>query len=326
MANRLAQLNDEMSHKTFISPDNPIGNALVSWAKGVKQRALNPLQTVADEAQRWRDMTPTEMATNINPAHGISSMAGIFAGKGAKTADLVMLNKAKEMQQAGIPDKEIHAVTGWTFGFPDGKPRFEIPDNTMTINLPAADKKGVQTADSPIGKLVSHPELFDAYPDLAHYRGEITQGPKIDESGSFSRSRLTRAPMIQASGQDAKLPTIHELQHAVQEIEGFARGGSPEMFNQADDSQLAKSALSPLDLYKNLAGESESRLSEQRAAMAPEQRAASYPTTMFDVPAESQIVRYRDAIAKTIPDIEPLYIDDRYDALINTAKQSLGVQ
>jgi len=46
--------------------------------------------------------------------------------------------------------------------------------------------------------------------------------------------------------------------------------------------------------YRNLAGEAESRLTQARMNMTAPERAASYPPSMFDVPVNKQIVRYRD--------------------------------
>ena len=62
-------------------------------------------------------------------AQGLPVMAGMFAGKGAKTANLAKLLKAEELRAAGIPDSKIWGETGWMFGFPDKQPRFEIPDD-----------------------------------------------------------------------------------------------------------------------------------------------------------------------------------------------------
>ena len=44
---------------------------------------------------------------------GAMALAGIFAGKGAKTADIAKLGLAQEMAKKGIPDELIHKETGW---------------------------------------------------------------------------------------------------------------------------------------------------------------------------------------------------------------------
>ena len=57
----------------------------------------------------------------------------IFAGKGAKTADIPKLEKAQDMAKAGSPREAIWKETGWWQG-PDKQWRFEIPDNMSKMN------------------------------------------------------------------------------------------------------------------------------------------------------------------------------------------------
>jgi len=68
---------------------------------------------------------------------------------------------------------------------------------------------------------------------------------------------------------------VHEVQHAVQQIEGFARGGSGEE-----------------DGYSRFAGEVEARNAARREAMSPEERAATPPWATEDVPEDRQIIRF----------------------------------
>lgn len=48
----------------------------------------------------------------------------------------------------------------------------------------------------------------------------------------------------------------------------------------------------PMDIYKRLSGEVESRLVQKRMQMTPEELKAAPPWTMYDVPEEQQIVRF----------------------------------
>lgn len=84
--------------------------------------------------------TKTEIAGEfINPfgaikAASIPLMGLMFAGKNAKTADLFKLRKAEEMLKKGGSDRDAYAQTGWTHGFADKKPRFEIDDSNVGFN------------------------------------------------------------------------------------------------------------------------------------------------------------------------------------------------
>lgn len=53
-----------------------------------------------------------------------------YAGERAETADLDALERAKEMQAAGVADETIRQETGWFTGM-DGKWRWEIDDSGM---------------------------------------------------------------------------------------------------------------------------------------------------------------------------------------------------
>jgi hypothetical protein len=121
----------------------------------------------------------------------------------------------------------IREKTGWHKA-PDGKWRYEISDeNAFVIHK---GKKG-QTAH--IGDILIHDELFAVYPEL---RGIEVVYSQPDTSGaSFSPDlwQITLGP-----GLDAELrkSVMHELQHAVQHLEGFARGGSV----RGDGTKLTK--------------------------------------------------------------------------------------
>ena len=154
-------------------------------------------------------------------ARGLPLMAGIFAGKSAKTADLAKLMKAEELRAAGVPDSKIWGETGWTFGFPDKKPRFEIPDDAATAQFTHLSPNPERIAE----RAVEHPALFSAYPDTTR----ISQLGLREQNATGSMDSLgghliARAP----DAGELKSVGIHELQHAIQQREGFARGGSPE--------------------------------------------------------------------------------------------------
>ena len=104
----------------------------------------------------------------------------MFAGEGAKTADHGALKVAKDMQAAGVPDEQIHAKTKWTFGFADGKPRFEIDDSAAKgqfTHLPPSTNRLAEQA-------ISHPSLYREYPELSQLNQLGLKEAK--ESGSFS--------------------------------------------------------------------------------------------------------------------------------------------
>ena len=108
---------------------------------------------------------------------------------------------------------------------------------------------------------------------------------------------------------------LHEIQHAIQNYEGFARGGSPKEartmpeFEQALRQHMAANdgrmpswtEVQPgseqieqeaaYQVYRRLAGEVEARNTQHRLGMSAAERRATPPTETADVPRGGQIVR-----------------------------------
>ena len=168
---------------------------------------------------------------------GPLGMAGIFAGVGAKTADKAALRVAKAAAREGKDPRSIWHDTGWFQG-PDGKWRWEIDDSGARVNRrafePDTSSSAGQAAQEGVFRTIperqafSHRELFDAYPDMRKMR---TRGVVGDGgSGSGTYSSLTDSVEFDArTFADARDVGLHELQHAVQERERFAKGGNPKM-------------------------------------------------------------------------------------------------
>ncbi len=91
---------------------------------------------------------------------------------------------------------------------------------------------------------------------------------------------------------------LHELQHGVQSIEGFAPGGNPstvmtklQQSNPDEYMRLISSSQNLGDIYDNayrrIAGEVEARAVQKRINMSPEQRRQVFPLESYDRPVES---------------------------------------
>lgn len=159
--------------------------------------------------------------------------AGIFGGKLAQTADRAALAKAEKMAAKGANRDDIWNSTGWFQGA-DQKWRFEIPD------APASMKEfhpGAYDA----AEVMSHPDLFKAYPDMKRLSVELHQPDSMaGASGLYTppeaRGHLGLFDISETIAAQSTIPSdvrstlLHEMQHAVQNREGFANGGSPAPF------------------------------------------------------------------------------------------------
>jgi hypothetical protein len=152
------------------------------------------------------------------------------------TADKVKLAQAQKMAADGLSRDEIWNQTGWFQGV-DGKWRFEIDDSASAISE-FMKSASAQPAGARAGSVFMHPELYAAYPQLAEIR--ITNSvPKGARGASYS-GRVGVSDELPSS--EAKSTLLHELQHEIQNIEGFAKGGNPAEFAFMNKA-LAEDAL-----------------------------------------------------------------------------------
>jgi hypothetical protein len=176
------------------------------------------------------------------------TMQKIFIGKSAKTWNEKEADRAHAMEAFGVDPETIWKETG-TFRGVDGKWRQEISD---------AQAKGIYTHIAPSEQRLSeavleHPELLEAYPDLAKVQQFGLKGPK--ERGSYQATTMETVDgprllgemvMAEAPTEDVLARTaIHEMQHAIQRREGFQRGANPAEFkNKTIPAKLKDVAFS----------------------------------------------------------------------------------
>lgn len=135
---------------------------------------------------------------------------------------------------AGKNAKGFDKAQGKFSSLYDKKERFEIDDSGAKIRDGAFEKSGYQFLED----VLDHPELFKNYPDVRKIQVKIEKidNPDILPTGKYvpKGTRLYKwigKEKIKVSAYDsyeAKNELIHEISHAIQEREGFARGGSPE--------------------------------------------------------------------------------------------------
>ena len=171
------------------------------------------------------------------------------------------------------------------FKLPDNQFRFEIDDRPANIKLNIADdadalfseitgdalERVLPRTDMGVTKqldqFLEHDELFKAYPQLKKYPVKIKFDTKDSARGSFNprSNQITinladMRPFFEGKSitgkklkKDIKSTLMHEIQHAIQEIEGFARGSSPYVSN-ADDAIMTAVRQRQDIILKNQAG------------------------------------------------------------------------
>ena len=154
----------------------------------------------------------------------------IFIGENAKTWNKAAADKAVQMEKAGERPEDIWSTTG-TFRSPDGKLRQEISDAKSMSGEKLyswGEATDLQRGNSTVvrrQKALLHPELSAAYPDTKN----IMVSLKPNRSGGYYEigSDNIGVPVIGENNAADRSLMLHELQHAIQQREGFAGGANP---------------------------------------------------------------------------------------------------
>lgn len=206
-----------------------------------------------------------------------------FAGENAQTANRDLLTQAQERITAGEDAEIVRRETGWFQGHDQGW-RFELDDSKAAIpdhwyqdgevnGFPVKRMDGClgdhvvdlhPVAAASLGKssakvtgILNHQELFAAYPQLSTINVvlEQSEGYSFAENGVFRRDTVNGQPydsiLIRynpARGGNGLSALLHEVQHAIQKVEGFARGGSTSEFNA---EQLISQELNSINQRTN---------------------------------------------------------------------------
>lgn len=188
-----------------------------------------------------------------------------FGGRNARQADSGSLTRAQILESQGMTAEDIRKDTGWFRGM-DGLWRFEINDSGMEYSqwgdmrrsdraeyarfrelegkfiegtiaeAEQAELRGLLDGGHGSGRAaeqgalrlvdyIRHDELFQNYPQL---KGATLRFAELEPGAQGSYNPETNTITISEKLQKAPEDTvIHEVQHAIQMAEGFARGSSP---------------------------------------------------------------------------------------------------
>ena len=170
-----------------------------------------------------------------------SNSINSFAGEKALNASANKLSKAKAMLEKGEDEVKIWQSTGW-YKDKDGAWKFEIDDSPAKIKNQNADK---------LGDLLEHKELFKAYPELK----DIKIKKISDERGEKLEYYDPNKKEIGINNIGDKSTLMHEVQHAIQDIEGFAKGGEYDIVWNAAVRKIEKKYESELAILEKIENE-----------------------------------------------------------------------
>ena len=189
----------------------------------------------------------------------------LFVGIRSNTASESLYAEALKMEADGKSKEDILKETGWLKGA-DGKWRFEINDKDLQFNshgffsnpdvqrykalelkfingeiteseateLKQLQKslEGVKKNPKTLGDYVKHDALFEAYPFLRDLALSFSDSMAFGNRGSFNGEEITLNSKLLKDEARLKRTLIHEIQHAIQDYEGFAGGSNPDYFTK----------------------------------------------------------------------------------------------
>lgn len=177
--------------------------------------------------------TDTIRQTEGNSQEKSSGKASV-AGIGARTADSAALRRAEALEKSGTDNETIRQETGWYRGM-DGQWRFEIDDSKIKLRYEASAENGREMIPNytTLGNLIDAPELFAAYPDMRNM-DVVFQDLNDGAYGAYNRQfdSIDLSRKLKSSQYDLLDTLTHEIQHAVQNREGFTRGTNPTYWNR----------------------------------------------------------------------------------------------
>lgn len=211
--------------QAYAAQGERIGMAAEKAIDPIVQRTMNSGGLPAQLMQDLTQGTRSQMVVGRGVTPEMTARANQMVNSGA--------SEGRILQETGLV--KVPTGSGNTWGR-------QISDKGIQIDfekLASApyDKSFFNRKPLLLGDVVSHPELYDVYPELkniglvktsdgnAFYRNNLDGG----EIG-LSSTEYHSPEFMQKFQNDRRGMALHELQHAVQDIEGWPRGGNSEEF------------------------------------------------------------------------------------------------
>jgi len=212
-------------------------------------------------------------------------------------AQAIWMSQQKSGRKPKYTALEIKLATGWEMGT-DNLWRYEAPDANVDWDKAIGSGKREFRLD----EILPDEQLFTAYPDLRETKVRLVdtveyKSAGYNEAGNYieigtdtaadSSQTIDLLRTMKSMGDTQRNEVydtlsgivVHEVQHAIQASEGFARGGNLGWGDQGKYND-----------YFRLAGETESRNVTRRRNMTEAERRATLLETTEDVKRKKQVV------------------------------------
>lgn len=209
------------------------------------------------------------------------SFIGIMGVSRLDPENLFNLSQAKEMLEKAFSPVSIKSQTGWEKGV-DDKWRYEIEDPSLDTDAIEDYVKPRYGEPINIRMIVKGQTILEAYPEFEDLTLYVMYSPRKGTAGYYNPSTngMVLSMGNKTDGFEFQIEGVllHEVQHLIQQIEGFAKGGDPKTVGRRR--------------YHRLAGEVEARNVCVRHSLTQDERRLSLRTLTQDVPDQDQIISY----------------------------------
>lgn len=226
------------------------GNTVLGTAKGLASDILSAVKT------GYANATGQEIDVSFNDMAYVSRklLEKVSTDKNTKVGKKGLFNligpnarKFKDYTEKGVIFE----------GAVDKLPRAEIDSSQAVIDAPSSDKlrktgkSGSVRADS----LLPYPDLYTNYPQLASVKIRLLdEGSKVGGRADFDNSEIFISPKMLNDPKKLRGVLLHELQHFIQRIEGFAGGASTSDFMSPEEIIAYDKASDELTAFINSVG------------------------------------------------------------------------
>lgn len=214
----------------------PADEGSIPLSRGAtREERIANARVLAAEEEAAKHPVLSALGFTDGPAGPVKAM---FMGAMARHAPIDRMYKAQAMSNAGKSAEKIYRATtaqrpggdilpGISFG-KDGMQRWEITDSRARLNpdvlqrLPRLDDT---TPPVQLAELLQHPELYRNYPHLR----EMNIGALPENTSYYGEQHPGRNLLLlnkERSPEAVRSTLLHEIQHEIQDVEGWSRGGN----------------------------------------------------------------------------------------------------
>lgn len=194
-----------------------IGENAQTWNKAAADQAVQMEKAGARPEDIW-SATGTFRGPEGKLRQEISDLPAIFREDKLPEAPSLLNVATQYLRDKGVitnPNRDIASIG--------------VPEEMRKEAIDYAQNK-LQLMEKPktlLGNVFEHPELLKAYPDLANIK--VGKETSSNYRGMYNpeENTITTGGGLIGGADQSRSTMLHELQHAIQQKEGMARGGNP---------------------------------------------------------------------------------------------------